>query len=501
MLHELSLDEFLKLATTAERVNVYRKIPADRLTPVGIVESLTHEMQDGAILESGLRHEETGRHSFIAFESMAQLIYKNQKVTQRIGSKITTPAAHPFAALRLLISQLSCAGGALKQDFSHGAVGFITYDAVRLFESIPDRHATDYPLPDMLFNFYKTTLMFDHLQQNLLISMIVEVGDNPQATYREAQEKISALIEKITTGSSQKLRAAAIANQANFSAEVDINDEQFAQLVIKAKEYITAGDAFQIVLSRKFIQRFTVAPFDIYRTLRRVSPAPYMFYLPFENSVIIGASPEKLISVRDQEVAINPIAGTRKRSEKNADEQIADELLNDKKELAEHMMLVDLARNDLGAVCEPGSVKVTDLLKVKHFSHVSHITSVVTGKLKNNLDALDALAAAFPAGTLSGAPKIRAMEIIDELETSRRGLYGGAICRLDYNGNLDSCIAIRMAVLNDGIATVRAGAGIVHDSNPKLEAQETRQKVQGMLEAISLAQHELDGDSKNDSDY
>ena len=213
-----------------------------------------------------------------------------------------------------------------------------------------------------------------------------------------------------------------------------------------------------------------------------------MFYLPINNGVIIGASPEKLIKVRNQQVEINPIAGTRQRTQQSHDEQIAAELLNDKKELAEHMMLVDLARNDLGAVCKPGSVKVKELLQVKHFSHVSHITSVVTGQLQDNLDALDALAAAFPAGTLSGAPKIRAMQIIDELETSKRGIYGGAICRLDYRGNLDSCIAIRMALLTDGMATVRAGAGIVYDSDPKSEANETRQKAQGILDAIAFAQ-------------
>lgn len=205
----------------------------------------------------------------------------------------------------------------------------------------------------------------------------------------------------------------------------------------------------------------------------------------------MGASPEKLISVINRQVVIHPIAGTRQRTQNSPDQQIADELLNDKKERAEHMMLVDLARNDLGAVCNPGSIEVKELMQVKHFSHVSHITSTITGQLQENKDALDALAAAFPAGTLSGAPKIRAMQIIDELETSKRGLYGGAICRIDNQGNLDSCIAIRMAILEEGIATVRTGAGIVYDSDPKSEANETRHKAQAMLEALKMAEEEL----------
>lgn len=490
MLQQLLLDEFLKLAKTAKRAAIYREIAADRLTPIGIVENLTHEMHDGAILESGMRQQDTGRYSFIAFDSIAQLSVKNNIVTQRIGSAITTHTTHPFTMLRQLLSTLSCAGKEHSVEFINGAIGFVTYDAIRLFESIPDRHTSDSLLPDMLFNFYQTTLMFDHEQQKLLISIAVEIGDDPQQTYQETQEKITTLIAKITAPSPTTSSSATKLIQ-DSGVHVDINDEVFMQMVERAKQYIVDGDAFQIVLSRTFSKKFTVSPFDIYRALRRVCPAPYMFYFPIENSVLIGASPEKLISVHNREVEINPIAGTRQRTEKSDDKHIAEDLLNDNKELAEHMMLVDLARNDIGAVCEPGSVKIKELLNVKHYSHVSHITSLVHGRLRDNLDALDALAAAFPAGTLSGAPKIRAMQIIDELEMSRRGIYGGAICRLDYQGNLDSCIAIRIAMLKDGIATVRTGAGIVYDSNPKAEADETRHKAKGILEAIAFAQESL----------
>jgi anthranilate synthase component 1 len=243
-------------------------------------------------------------------------------------------------------------------------------------------------------------------------------------------------------------------------------------------------------LSRCFKKRYSATAFEIYRALRRVSPAPYMFYLPFENGVMVGASPEKLISVRNKKIQINPIAGTRPRHNETDDERIKTELLHDPKECAEHIMLVDLARNDLGVVCKPGTITVDEFLKVKHFTHVSHMCSSVSGELENNKDALDALSAAFPAGTLSGAPKIRAMEIIDECETSQRGIYGGAICRLDSQLNLDSCIAIRMAVLQDGIATVQTGAGIVYDSDPQSESNETHHKAKGVLAALTLAEEE-----------
>lgn len=326
------------------------------------------------------------------------------------------------------------------------ALGFLSYDAVRLFEAIPDRHKGPNQLPEIHFNFYKDILKFDRQRQ---------------------KAELTSSTASITT---------------------DLSDEEFMSLVEQAKNHIINGDIFQVVLSRKFTTPYSVSPMHIYETLKKISPAPYMFYLPTEHGVMVGASPEKLISVINKKVEINPIAGTRPRTQDKTDDQIAADLLGDKKEVAEHMMLVDLARNDIGASCKPGSVKIKELSKIKHFSHVSHIASTVTGELRDDKDALDALAAAFPAGTLSGAPKIRAMEIIDELETSRRGIYGGAIVQIDAEGNLDSCIAIRMAVLKNGIATVRTGAGIVYDSNPLSEANETRQKARGILEAIATAE-------------
>lgn len=491
MYKTLSLNDFLTLAKSSPRIAVYHEISADRLTPIGIVENLKEEILDGTILESGLHHHDSGRYSYIAFGSIAQLSVHNSLVTQRVGKEITTHSGNPFNILRELLAQQASVSNNPHVDFINGAVGFMTYDAVRLFEPIPDRHVADNPLPEILFNVYQTTLMFDHLQQKLLISIATDVSDNPQQTYYEAQEKITALITQISRSSYQENEHKRSKKTLDSHEDVDISDEHFIQLVERAKHYIEIGDAFQIVLSRRFTKRYTVTPFDIYRTLRRISPAPYMFYLPIQNGVILGASPEKLISIRNRHVSINPIAGTRLRTETSNNGSITADLLSDKKELAEHMMLVDLARNDLGAICMPGSIQIHELLHVKHFSHVSHITSKISGTLRDNLDAFDALAAAFPAGTLSGAPKIRAMQIIDELETSKRGIYGGAICRLDFQGNLDSCIAIRMATLHDGIATVRTGAGIVYDSNPTAEANETRQKAKSVLEAIACAEESL----------
>ncbi len=495
MLQKLSLDEFLAFAKTAKRVAVFREISADRLTPISIVERLGEEMRDGTILESGRQQQDTGRYSFITFNSMAELRAQNKIVTQRIGSTITTHHTHPHIILRKMIADLSCVGKDQIMDFINGPVGFISYDAVRYFEDIPDRHfnASMDDLPEMFFNFYTTTLVYDHHQQKLLISLIVEIDAHPEKAYKDAQEKIDKLILKISSSSFSQPSQSNISeinklNKQKATAQTDLEDHEFITLVEHAKAYITKGDAFQVVISRRFMQAYTASPFEIYRTLRSHSPAPYMFYLPIDNAVMIGASPERLISVHNRQVTINPMAGTRKRLSETEDQKIADDLLSDEKECAEHMMLVDLGRNDLGAVCKPGTVKISELLKVKHFSHVSHITSNIIGGLRDDKDALDALTAAFPAGTLSGAPKIRAMEIIDELETSRRGIYGGIICRLDYQGNFDSCIAIRMAVLKDGIATVRTGAGIVYDSNPQAEADETRHKARAVLESLSLAE-------------
>ncbi len=493
MLNPLSLEQFLELAQKSQeskffkRAVFFQEIMADRLTPISLFESLASELKGGSILESGLQQEHTGRYSFLAFEPMAHLELRNKTLTQRVGENTKAYNTDPFIQLRHLINELDCACPIELRESVTQAMGLITYDAVRLFENIPDQHTKDEALPEILFTFYRTTLTFDHRRQTVLINQVTDLGKDPKQAYFQAQEKINHLIKSISSSSKNTSPLTSKSNSISID-EPDINDADYIKLVERAKNYIKQGDAFQIVLSRCFKKSYKAKPFDIYRALRQVSPAPYMFFIPLEDRVIIGASPERMVTVHNNKVSINPIAGTRKRIDKNHDQEIEDELLNDAKELAEHRMLVDLARNDLGRICEVESIQIDELLQVKHYSHISHLTSVISGTLPSQCDAFDALAATFPAGTLSGAPKIRAMQIIDELEGSRRGLYGGAIGRLDYAGNFDSCIAIRMAILKDGIATIRTGAGIVHDSIPSSEAEETRQKASSLLAAIRFSE-------------
>ena len=484
MLQPLTLNEFQVLANKAKRVAVFQEILANGLSPVTIYAQLFEMYKASGVMLEDMHERECPLYSFVCFEPVASLTV-NHNDNQ-----------NPLTAIRDLQAQLAYSTRAEVADLITSAAGFITYDAVRYFESIPDRHTVDASMPNAFINFYALSLAFNHEKQSILISYVVEVGDCPERAYQLGQEKIATVVASFELSRKEKTGTHAgtgsgTKNPRNDGVvEIDISDVDFMHMVEKAKDYIIRGDAFQIVISRCYKRHYSVSPFDIYQTLRRVSPAPFMFYFPTESQVIIGASPERFVRVHNNQVTVNPIAGTRKRTGEKTDAAIAADLLSDKKEIAEHMMLVDLARNDVGAVSVPGSVQVYELMHVKHYSHVSHITSTVTGQLQDKFDALDAFSAAFPAGTLSGAPKIRAMQIIDELETSRRGLYGGSVCRLDALGNVDSCIAIRMAILKNGIATIRTGAGIVFDSNPFSEAQETHQKARSMLDAIDMAHGE-----------
>lgn len=476
----LTLQEFRLLAQHSSIIAVFEEIPMSDKTPVMIYQLLQKlYYQEGVLFEDLYPgHEE--RYAYLSFEVMATL-----SIHQDDG-------LDPIIELRKLQAQYQ---PSTRQDVSHlisNIFGFMSYDVVHFFENIPHQQQMgDQTLPLCLFNFYALNLTFDYQQQTILISTIVDVNQHEvEVSYRKAREKIKNI--KTLIANAETISSPPSLNGSNHTADtialsVDTDDNIFMQMVDKAKEYIVSGDVFQIVISRSYQCNYFVTPFAIYETLREVSPAPYLFYFPCESSTIIGASPETLVKVNNQVVTVNPIAGTKKRDNLQSDETISADLLSDEKELAEHIMLVDLARNDVGAVSVPGSVCVQDLLKVKHYSHVSHITSIVSGQLKPFFDALDALKAAFPAGTLSGAPKIRAMEIINELEMTPRNLYAGAICRFDCANNFDSCIAIRMAHLKDGIATIRTGAGIVFDSVAKMEARETDQKAYSIIQTIFKA--------------
>lgn len=477
-----TLEEFKEYARNSSKVAVFEEIPAGNLTPITIYKRLNqNQTQEGVMLENLYNDSScdgSRRYSYICFEPIQSF-----SIPYGTGTNV-------LEALRNFKSELQYA---TRHDVAHlitKAVGFFTYDIVSNFENITNQDANENSFPLCLFHFFSFTLTFDHDNQTVLISILTDVNGQLDAAYHHAREKIQNIITTLTASIPSFECLINTKSTDKATVDVDISDTDFMQMVIKAKEYIISGDAFQIVISRSFKRNYTIPPLAIYKLLREVSPAPFMFYFSMPDQTIIGASPERLVCVYQNEVTINPIAGTRQRINDQPDEIICTELLNDKKQLAEHMMLVDLARNDIGAVSKPGSVKVVDLLKVKNYSHVSHITSTVTGQLKDNCDALDALKAAIPAGTLSGAPKIRAMQIIAELEKTPRELYGGAFCRFDLSDNFDSCIAIRMAVLKDGIATVRTGAGIVFDSDPYAEAQETYHKAYGLLDAIAKAHGE-----------
>jgi anthranilate synthase component 1 len=455
MFKHLTREEFTELSKQGKRIAVFQEMPSDLITPISAFQALTTPGDGAVLLESAVHDHDLGRYSFIGLSPIAE--------------------ADSLETLQTQLEKYRCAHHPALPPLAGGAVGFVTYDAVRLFENIPDRHPDLSGLPDLFFQFHEMLLIFNHQSHTLTIVAISE------GTYDEASQKIEAVKERLRQAKTTRERPV-------FHAEpvlCDIEDAEFCKMVEQARDHIIQGDAFQIVLSRRFQRRVHASPLDIYRALRLVSPAPFMFYIPYKDAVIVGASPERLVKVKEGMVETMPIAGTRPRGD---DERLAKELQEDEKENAEHMMLVDLGRNDIGRVAEVGSVRVKELKTVRKFSHVMHLVSVVEGRLKKDYPVLDVLKAIFPAGTLSGAPKVRAMQIIDSLETSRRGLYGGAICTIDNLGNLDSCIAIRFALIQDGVATVRTGAGIVFDSDPQKEADETRHKATSVLEAIRIAE-------------
>lgn len=488
MLIQQTPDEFLALARQAPRVIAFREMIADYLTPISVFAALREEMQGGTLLESGAKDIGTGRYSFLGFEQMGQIKITGNEVSTTLGNATKLSKTEPLTALRDFMQTLNCKSTHAIPGITGGTVGFVTYDAIRLFEKIPDRHQAASTLPDMVFNGYRKTITFDHQELKIIVAVVVDISSDPQQDYVQAQQDITQVVDKINHFNFTDISVSGNTARPDVKVIDEVNDPQFIECIQQAKNYITQGDAFQIVLSRAFTMPVTVSPFDIYRGLRHVSPAPYMFYLDLGDSVIVGASPEKLVGLHEGQVTINPIAGTRLRKTLQEDAALAADLLNDKKEVAEHMMLVDLARNDIGIICKPGSIKVQELKQIKYYSHVIHMTSLVSGELKEGYDAFDVLKAAFPEGTVSGAPKIRAMEIIDELETTRRGLYGGGICCIDSQGNLDSCIAIRMAVLKNKEARLQAGAGVVFDSIPEAEAAETRHKVKSIVEGIIFAE-------------
>lgn len=458
-----------------------RLLPADTTTPVAVMRRLLSSGEEAFLLESVEGGAHVARWSFLGAAPRVRLSAVDGETFREEGGRREN-LDRPF--LDAVREEAVDPGFARSEDdppFSTGAVGYLSYDAVRLFERIPARHPRTSRMPDGLFLLFDSVVAFDHARGVMLLQTLVRDGDSDA----RAAARLDALERRIRTPEPAPDAGPAPASPS-FSETA--SRETFLSAVARAQEAIAAGEVYQIQISRRWTARLEADPFDVYRALRRVNPSPYQFFLRTREGDVLGASPEMLVRVRGREIETRPIAGTYPRGATAAEDRALEaRFLADPKERAEHVMLVDLARNDLGRVCEAGSVSVPEFFAVEKYSHVQHLVSSVRGRLRESVSALDALAASFPAGTLTGAPKIRAMELIDELETARRGIYGGAVGYLDAGGDLDSAIAIRTMVVEDGVARVQAAAGIVADSVPEREATETEIKSGALFRACAAS--------------
>jgi anthranilate synthase component 1 len=491
-----SQESFEELAKRGNWVPVVREILADMDTPL----SLFRRLDDGHtsfLFESVEGGEKWGRYSFIGTGARAIFRARGNEVEWIEGGETRRFEApgDPLEVLRARLAEYRpvAVPGLELPRFTGGAVGMIGYDWVRFVERIPDRNPDELGLPDLWFVLPETIVVYDNVRKTAFLVRHVEIapGADLAALYQRGADELEAVVRKLRAPlPAEELHAPV---RAPMELHRSTTREAFHEMVKRAKEYIEAGDIFQVVLSQQFRIPLQVDPFAIYRHLRRINPSPYLFFLRCEGPVLIGSSPEILVRLEDGRIDVRPIAGTRPRG-RTPDEDLAREreLLADPKECAEHLMLVDLGRNDVGRVAEIGSVRVSEYAVVERYSHVMHIVSNVQARLRAGKDWLDLLRATFPAGTLSGAPKVRAMEIIDELENVRRGPYGGCVGYIDYSGNMDTAIAIRTLLVKDGQIFLRAGAGIVADSNPESEYQETIDKGRALIEAIDMAREGTD---------
>jgi anthranilate synthase component 1 len=485
-----SFDEFKELAQRGTFVPVCKEIVADLLTPVSAFLKIAEHSDYAFLLESVEGGEHVGRYSFLGKDPFLILRANEGRTTiDRAGQ--TTESDKPFiTTLRDLMASFHSPFVPGLPRFTGGAVGYLGYDAASWFEPVTLQESTDPAQDDAGFMLFDTVLAFDHVRHRILIIANARItGDEDlESLYQFACAKIEFVERELERGLSRPERPHAGA----LDVTSNVTRDEFERMVRTAKEYIAAGDIYQVVLSQRFEAGIQTDPFTVYRALRHVNPSPYMYFLRMAGRSIVGSSPEMLVRVEGRRVETHPIAGTRPRG-RNDDEdtRLAEELKRNEKERAEHVMLVDLGRNDIGRVSEYGSVRVPTFMALEKYSHVMHLVSTVEGKLSEQNDRLDALASCFPAGTVSGAPKVRAMEIISELENRRRGVYAGAVGYLDFAGNLDFCITIRTVVMENGRAYVQAGAGIVADSNPAAEYEETRDKARAVIQALELAQQGL----------
>ena len=489
---EPSFESVQEMAQRGNVISLHKDILGDLLTPAAAFLRVAHGRQRVFLLESVEGGERLARYSFIGWDPFLQLRAKASDIVQEEHGETKRESGKPLEKLRDITRRFRPVSVEGLPPFLGGAVGYFSYDLVRQFERLPSNTADELGLDDIRIMYFSTILAFDHLRHriHIIANILTERGQQSlEAKYRDAVLRIEQIENRLTAPMSLP---PAVSLNGIPQAVSNLTAEQFRSNVEKAKEYIRAGDIFQVVLSQRLSLKIAADPFDIYRALRFINPSPYMFFLRMDNLFLVGSSPEMLVKVRGDRVEYGPIAGTRPRGNTpEEDARLADELIHDEKERAEHIMLVDLGRNDVGRISKFGSVKVTDLMRIERYSHVMHLVSSVEGRLQDGLDSFHALESCLPAGTVSGAPKVRAMEVIEELEPSRRGIYAGAIGYVDFSGNLDTCIALRTLVIKDGTAYIQAGSGIVADSVPEREREESWNKAQALLRAVSFAHQGL----------
>ena len=481
--------EFARLAREATLVPVVKSVAADLLTPVSAFLAIAAGEPHAFLLESVERGEQVGRYTFLGARPYMRVRSRGGQITVERGKRREQRSTDVFQLLKELLRAHRPADLPGLPPFTAGAVGYFAYDVVRTLENIGEHAEDDLGLPDAELMFFDRVLAFDHVRHQIhIIATAAVAGESLRHAYDRAVRDIETLEKKLARAPSFLRRDRG--RSSRLKVHAGTSRQRFIKAVERAKEYIAAGDIFQVVLSQRLDFVPEVEPFDIYRALRTVNPSPYLYFLRMNDTHVLGSSPEMLVRVSGRRLEYRPIAGTHPRGrDPSEDERLEQKMLHDEKERAEHVMLVDLGRNDLGRVSEYGSVKVRELMYVERYSHVMHLVSALEGKLRPGLDALDAFAACFPAGTLSGAPKVRAMQIIEELEPVRRGVYGGSVLYADFAGNLDSCIAIRTMLIEGRRAYLQAGAGIVADSDPATEFQETMNKAQALLGAVDSARN------------
>ena len=487
---QLTFNKFQDLARRCTTVPVYKRILADLLTPVAAWVHLSQKAEYAFLLESVEKGNQYSRYSYVGINPQKILMHNNGKTTITENGK-TIDIDTPFLTLlRETQSQYNMTKLPGIPSFTGGLVGYLGYETIAWVEDIPIHDESDLDVPNSVFMLFEDMIAFDHLKGSALVisNINVDFDRDLKEQFDAAHLRVDLIGESLH--SDLKYQTPVRVEQSKVSS--NFNQDAFESAVLKAKEHIVNGDVFQLVLSQRFERQTSVEPTTLYRALRTINPSPYMFHLKINDFDIIGASPELLVKVEDGTVEIRPIAGTRHRGQTDAEDQaLAKDLINDEKECAEHLMLLDLGRNDVGRVSEYGSITIPENMKIENYSHVMHIVSDVKGKLAKDKDSFDALMSGFPAGTVTGAPKIRAMEIIHNLEPERRNIYSGAVGFFDFTGNVNTCIAIRTMLLKDGSAYFQSGAGIVHDSDPTKEFEETVNKAKAIMAAIDFAENGL----------